>query len=639
VLDSLQATLKALPARPGVYIMHDQGGAVIYVGKAINLRNRVRSYFHRTSGQGSFKIKELVLHIAHLETIVTESELEALILECNLIKKHRPKYNIRLKDDKNYLYVKIDVASPWPRVYTTRRVAKDGARYFGPYASARSIRATLDVLKRIFPYRSCDMEITGQERRPCLDFHIHRCLGPCIGAASPQDYAQVIQQVVLFLEGKSDQVAEWVHQRMTAAAEAMDYERAAVYRDQLAAIRQVIERQKVLSTTTGDEDVIAFARDDGEACAQVFFIRAGKLIGREHFVLQGTQGSDDKEVMGSFLQQFYDSAPYVPGEIVLQIEAEEMGILQSWLKQKRGSGLTITVPQEGEKRDLVNMVAENAAESLAALRAQWLADAKKTGGALVELQQELGLPTLPTRIECYDISNISGTSSVGSMVVFDKGVPRNSEYRRFKIKTVEGANDFASLQEVLRRRFKRLAAPTAAAAAPGAGDADSAITPPPASPGTEPAVTDDSVQGGWAARPGLLIVDGGKGQLSAAREVMEELGVGDVPTVGLAKEHEEIFLPGRSAPVLLPRTSQGLYLVQRIRDEAHRFALAYHQRLRKQTSLRSALDEVTGIGPRRKSALLKQFGTVAGVRAASVDELMQTPGMTRPLAELIKELL
>jgi excinuclease ABC subunit C len=440
--------------------------------------------------------------------------------------------------------------------------------------------------------------------------------------------------------GKSDQVAEWVHQRMTAAAEAMDYESAAVYRDQLAAIRQVIERQKVLSTTTGDEDVIAFARDDGEACAQVFFIRSGKLIGREHFVLQGTEGSNDKEVMGSFLQQFYDSAPYVPGEIVLQIEAEEMGILQAWLKQKRGNGLTITVPREGEKKDLVNMVAENAAESLAALRAQWLVDAKKTGGALVELQRELGLPTLPTRIECYDISNISGASSVGSMVVFDKGVPRNSEYRRFKIKTVEGANDFASLQEVLRRRFKRIAAPAAAPA-------------PPASPGEHPGATvegqpaaagqpiqpNETPQEGWAARPGLLIVDGGKGQLSAAREVMEELGVGDVPTVGLAKEREELFLPGLDEPVLLPRTSQGLYLVQRIRDEAHRFALAYHQRLRKETSLKSALDEVTGIGPRRKSALLKRFGAVAGVRAASVDELMQTPGMTRPLAELIKELL
>ncbi len=635
MLESLQPTLKTLPVRPGVYIMRDRAGVIIYVGKAINLRNRVRSYFHRTSGQGSFKIRELVLHIAQLETIVTESELEALILECNLIKKHRPKYNIRLKDDKNYLYVKIDVASPWPRVYTTRRVTKDGARYFGPYGSARSIRATLDVLKKIFPYRSCDMEITGQERRPCLDFHIHRCLGPCIGAASSEDYAQVIQQVVLFLEGKSDQVAEWVHQRMIAAAEAMDYERAAIYRDQLAAIRQVIERQKVLSTTTGDEDVIAFARDDGEACAQVFFIRGGKLIGREHFVLQGTQGSNDKEVMGSFLQQFYDSAPYVPGEIVLQIEAEEMGILQSWLKQKRGNGLTITVPHEGEKKDLVNMVAENAAETLAALRTQWLADAKKTGGALVELQQELGLPTLPTRIECYDISNISGASSVGSMVVFEKGVPRNSEYRRFKIKTVEGANDFASLQEVLRRRFKRLAAPApvaAEAAEAGAG------APQLAADGQTPPA-EEPPQGGWAARPGLLIVDGGKGQLSAAREVMEELGVADVPTVGLAKEREEIFLPGREAPVLLPRTSQGLYLVQRIRDEAHRFALAYHQRLRKETSLKSALDEVTGIGPRRKAALLKQFGTVAGVRAASVDELMQTPGMTKPLAELIKELL
>jgi excinuclease ABC subunit C len=607
--------------------MRDKGGNVIYVGKAINLRNRVRSYFHRTTGMGSFKIKELVLHIAHLETIVTESELEALILECNLIKKHRPKFNIRLKDDKNYLYVKIDVNSPWPRVYTTRRVVKDGARYFGPYGSARSIRSTLDVLKKIFPYRSCDMEIFGQERRPCLDFHIHRCLGPCIGATTQEEYAQVIRQVVLFLEGKSDQVAEWVRQHMEDAAARLDYERAAIYRDQLQAIRQVVERQKVLSTTTGDEDVIAFARDDGQACVQVFFIRGGKLIGREHFVLQGTQGSDDREIMGSFLQQFYDSAPYVPGEIVLQIEAEEMGILQTWLRQKRGNGLTITVPTQGEKRDLVNMVAENAGETLAALRAQWLADARKTGGALVELQQQLGLPALPTRIECYDISNISGTQAVGSMVVFDKGVPKNSEYRRFKIKTVEGANDFAMLQEVLRRRFRR-AQRAPASGGEGAGE-----------PASEAAAGDEASQGGWTARPGLLIVDGGKGQLSAAREVMEELGVGDVPTVGLAKEREELFLPGQTDPVVLPRTSQALYLVQRIRDEAHRFALAYHQRLRKDAGLRSALDEVPGIGPRRKAALLKRFGTVSGIRAATLEELMQVPGMTKPQAERLKELL
>jgi excinuclease ABC subunit C len=618
--------------------MKDRAGAVIYVGKAVNLRNRVRSYFHRAATAESFKLRELVLHLVDLETIVTASELEALILECNLIKKHRPKYNIRLKDDKNYLYAKIDVNAPWPRVYATRRVQSDGARYFGPYPSAKSIRSTLEVVKRIFPYRACELEINGQQRRPCLDFHIHRCLGPCVGAATPDEYAQVIREVILFLEGKSDRVAESVRQRMEAAAEAMDYERAALYRDQLQAVRQVIERQKVLSTTAGDEDVVAFARDNGQACVQVFFIRGGKLIGREHFVLQGTAGSDDHEVMAGFLQQFYDSAPYVPPEIVLQIEAEEMGIIESWLRQKRGNTVTLTVPKQGEKRDLVDMVAENAAETLGVLRAQWLADARKTGSALVELQEQLHLPALPTRIECYDISNISGTSAVGSMVVFEQGVPKNSEYRRFKIKTVEGANDFAMLQEVLRRRFRRLVRPDSdGSQESGEGpEADQASA---SGAARSEEASPRSGQEAWNRKPGLVVVDGGKGQLSAAREVMEALGAGDVPTVGLAKEREEIFVPQQSAPVILPRGSQGLYLMQRVRDEAHRFALAYHQRLRRTEGLRSAMDEIPGIGPRRKAALLKTFGTVAGIRGATVEQLVEVAGMNRQLAERIREYL
>jgi len=628
----LETTLKMLPARPGVYVMKDKAGNVIYVGKAVNLRHRVRSYFQRGAGANSFKIRELVRHVAQVETIITATELEALILECNLIKQHRPKFNIRLKDDKNYLYVKIDVQSPWPRVYTTRRVLNDGARYFGPYSSSRSLHATLDVLKKIFPYRSCDLDIpaspgeqrvgdkgkvSGRPLRPCLDYHIHRCLGPCIGATTQEEYAQVIQEVILFLEGKSDRVVEMVRARMEAAAEQLDFERAALYRDQLQAIQQVIERQRVISTAGGDQDVIAFARDDGQACVQVFFIRGGKLIGRDHFVLQGTAGSDDREVMAGFLQQFYDTAPYVPPEIVLQIEAEEMTILEAWLRSKRGNGVTLIVPRNGEQKDLVNMVAENAAETLAMLRAQWLADARKTSGALVELQEALNLPTMPRRIECYDISNIAGTAAVGSMVVFEQGVPKNGEYRRFKIKTVAGIDDYAMLQEVLRRRFKRLAE-----AATVAGE------------------TADAVQASaWLQRPDLVVVDGGKGQLSAARRVMAELGLDDIPTVGLAKEQEEVFLPDRSEPVLLPRTSQALYLLQRLRDEAHRFALAYHQRLRQAQGLRSVLDEVPGIGPRRKAALLQRFGTVEGIRAASVEELASVKGMTRSLAERLKEYL
>lgn len=614
-----------LPARPGVYVMKDKAGSIIYVGKAVNLRHRVRSYFQRGAGANSFKIRELVRHVAQVETIVTATELEALILECNLIKQHRPKFNVRLKDDKNYLYVKIDVQSPWPRVYTTRRVINDGARYFGPYSSSRSLHATLDILKKIFPYRSCNLDIppapgikeASRPLRPCLDYYIHRCLGPCIGATTPAEYAQVIQEVILFLEGKSERVITMVRAQMEAAAERLDFERAALYRDQLQAIQQVIERQRVLSTTGGDQDIIAFARDDGQACVQVFFIRGGKLIGRDHYILQGTAGSDDREVMAGFLQQFYDTAPYVPPEIVLQMEAEEMQILEAWLRSKRGNGVTLIVPRNGEQKDLVDMAAENAAETLAMLRAQWLADARKTGGALVELQEALQLPAMPRRIECYDISNIAGTAAVGSMVVFEQGIPKNREYRRFRIKTVEGIDDYAMLQEVLRRRFKRLAE-----AAASAGEVIEAAQPT-----------------GWQQRPDLVIVDGGKGQLSAARQVMVELGLEDIPVVGLAKGQEEVFLPGRSEPLLLPRTSQALYLLQRIRDEAHRFALAYHQRLRQVQGLRSVLDEIPGIGPKRKAALLQRFGTVDGIRSASIEELASVEGMTRSLAERIKEYL
>jgi len=616
--------LQTLPAKPGVYLMKDVTGRIIYVGKAVSLRNRVRSYFHDPSGLYT-RTRQLVMETADLEYIVTQTELEALILECTLIKKHRPRFNVRLKDDKNYLYIKIDVPNPWPRVFTTRRMIQDGARYFGPFASSQSVRETLDLLRKLFPYITCDREITGQDKRPCLYYYIHRCLGPCIGKATPEEYRLVIDGVIRFLEGKQEKVVADLRGRMTMAAEALQFERAAAYRDQLQAIERVMAKQKVLSSRLVDQDVIALARADGDACVEVFFIRGGKLTGREHFALEGTQGSDDGEVLRSFVQQFYDSAPQVPPEIILPADLDGMRVIEEWLHSKRGRKVSFTVPRRGAKRELVQMATENAAQALAQLRAQWLADAQKTGSALVELQEYLNLPAMPLRIECYDISNIQGTSAVGSMVVFEKGVPKNSDYRRFQIKTVAGANDYAMLQEVLRRRFKRqrkseVSSPQSQAVGLEKGD--------------EAAPVDT-----WAVLPDLLIVDGGKGQLSAAREVMVELGVDHIPTVGLAKEHEEIFAPGNAEPIVLPRTSQSLYLVQRIRDEAHRFALAYHQRLRKARGLRSALDDVPGIGPKRKAAMLKRFGSVKGIREASVEDLAAVPGMTRALAAKVKEYL
>lgn len=600
----LQKRLKALPTKPGVYIFKDRYQNILYVGKAVSLRNRVRSYF-RPRGLTP-KVAKMVPQIADFEYTVTASELEALILECNLIKEYRPKYNVQMKDDKHYPYLRISFDEEWPRVYITRRFARDGARYFGPYTDSRSVRRTLEVLKKLFPYRSCQKEISGAETRPCLNYHIKRCLGPCVGAVNREEYLAVLKQVALFLEGKQEEVLKELRRKMEEAAEVWEFERAAALRDQIQAIEKVAERQKIISTAMKDEDVIAFARSNGEACVQVFFIRRGKLIGREHFILENAQDEDPREIMTSFVMQFYDNAPYVPERLLLQNEIDEASIIQSWLRGKRGDKVVIQVPRKGEKRQLVDMVAENAAEVLEQMRIRWLADAGKTGLALQELAEHLTLSGPPHRIECYDISNIQGTSAVGSMVVFEGGQPKNGDYRRFKIKGGEQPNDYAMLQEVLRRRFKR---------------------------GSRSREKDDS----WAIMPDLLIVDGGKGQLGAALEVMRELDVEGVPVAALAKEREEIFLPEVSEPVLLPRTSQSLYLVQRIRDEAHRFALTYHQSVRHKRAFTSALDEVPGIGPKRKAALLKHFGTVKQIREAPLEEIAAVPGMTRRLAQVIKD--
>jgi len=611
--ERLQAQLAAVPNRPGVYIMRNSEGEVIYVGKAANLRSRIRSYF---GSPHSFetKVRRLVEQIADFEFIVTDSAQEALILEATLVKRHQPFFNVRLKDDKHYPYLKIDLANPWPRVEITRRVQPDGGmRYFGPYASAGSVRKTLDLVKKLFPWRSCTKAITGKDPRPCLDYYIHRCIAPCSGYCAKEEYDNVIRQVILFLEGRADEVVKELRQRMAEAAEGWEFERAAVLRDQIRAVERVTERQAMATTEFIDTDVFGLARQDNQACVQVFFIRATKVIGRDTFTLEGVSDEPEEQVVASFLKQFYQSATYVPQRILLPCRVADAPLIQAWLSQMRGSKTKLVTPQRGEKRRLVAMAEENAREALQMMRARWLADTGKTRAALEELQEELNLPTLPQRIECYDISSIGGTAAVGSMVVFLDGRPRSAEYRRFRIKTVAGADDYAMLQEVLRRRFKRAGPDTS-----GRGEA------PPE-------------EGGWGVLPDLVIVDGGKGQLNAALDVMRDLGVGHIPAAGLAKQHEELFVQDMSEPIVLPRTSQALYMVQRIRDEAHRFAITYHRGVRQKASVRSALDSIPGIGPKRKRALLRKFGSVQRIRQASLDDIAATPGFTRALAERVRE--
>lgn len=616
--ERLRGQIEALPARPGVYLMRDARGEVIYVGKAARLRDRVRSYFGSPRSLEP-KTRALRAEIADFEYIVCANAGEALILEATLIKRHQPFFNIRLKDDKRYPYLRIDVQNPWPRVAITRRIGKDGARYFGPYASAGSVRSTLDLLKKLFPYRSCTKEITGRDPRPCLDYYIKRCIAPCTSYCTEEEYAEVIAQIILFLEGKSGDVLDRLRGGMEAAAGALDYERAAMLRDQMRAIERTVERQ-MLSTTKREElDVYGLAREGDRACVQVFFVRGTQMTGRDHFVLEGVTGESDEAALGSLLQQYYESAQSIPRLVAVPAAPEGREALEAMLSEKRGARVEIRVARRGEKRRLVEMAQENAAEALTTLKARWLSDRTKTATALDELREELSLPDVPRRIECYDNSNIQGTSPVAGMVVFLDGRPAPRQYRKFRIKTVEGADDFATMREVLRRRFKRAAGRIERRA-------------------LETGETDASADDGDAwDLPDLVIVDGGKGQLRAAAEVMRELGVYDIPAVGLAKRHEELFAPGEDAPIILPRGSEALYLVQRVRDEAHRFAIAYHRRVRGKAATASALDSVPGVGPRRKRALLRKFGSLKAVREAAVDDIASTPGYTRALAERVKE--
>jgi excinuclease ABC subunit C len=635
----IQHTLETLPTQPGVYLMKDADDEIIYVGKAINLRNRVRSYFHAQPFEMA-KTAHLVQHIAHIEFIVTETELEALVLENNLIKKHRPKYNIRLKDAKTYPYIKVTWQEPYPKVFLTRRMDDDGARYFGPFTAVWAVHETLDTLRKIFPYLTCDRIITGHDKRACLYYDIGLCMAPCIGAASQEEYRAMIDRLSEFLQGHTEEITANIHDKLEKSAEELHFERAAVYRDQLKAIERITEHQKVVSPLMVDQDVIAFAKDDGHACVQVFFVRAGKLLGREYFVLEGTENENSERVLSSFVTQFYDQAAYVPPEILLPEIIDEAQIIETWLKQNKGKTVTLRVPHNGNGgRELLKMAEENARLTLETIKAQWLADQTKHTQAVEELQDALGLDKPPLRMECYDISNIQGTNSVGAMVVFERGAAKKSDYRKFKIRTVEGANDFASLQEVLRRRFKRYRE----AHGEDAGEKQETASSKsqkgqiPKSKGirTVERKNDES----WARMPDLVIIDGGKGQLSAAQEVFQELGIEGVNLISLAKQEEEIFFPNRPDSLRLPRNSEALHLLQRIRDEAHRFGITFHRSLRAKHGLASQLDNIQGIGPRRRRALLAKFGSLDKIREASLEELLAVEGMTRAAAQKVKETL
>jgi len=610
--ETIKRRLRAVPDAPGVYLFRDSRTQVIYVGKALRLRDRLRQYF--TTGYGeTARVSELVRKIYDFEFVTTANEVEALVLECNLIKNYRPRFNIRLKDDKNYLYLKLPVNEEFPRVHYSRRVQNDGARYFGPYTSAQSLRGTVKSIRQLLPFRTCSDDIFKQGK-VCLDFHIKRCPGPCELKISSDDYKARINEVALFMEGRSDLLLRELRDRMEVAANKLDFENAARYRDQLQSIERIADRQKVLTHGRDDEDLIAYARAGAEVFVEVAYVRQGKMVGHDGHPLEGAGDVAEAELLRGFVLQYYASATHVPRTVILTGPVEEPDLLAGWLSQRRGGPVTIEVPQRGRKRALVSQLAETAVQELEQLRIQADYDRSRTEPMLAALAQALDLESPPKRIECYDISNIQGDSAVGAMVVFEDGRPRTDHYRHFKIKTVAGANDFAMLQEVLRRRLERLES------AQRREDADT--------------VGDRS----FTSRPDLILIDGGRGQLSAVLEVLESAGYADIPTFALAKEREEIFAPGRAEPIVQERNSPGMFLVQRVRDEAHRFAITHHRKVRSRKALTSPLDSVEGIGPARKRILLRHFGSVQAIREAPVEDIVKL-GVPERLAKRLKETL
>lgn len=588
--ERLAQKLAALPDRPGVYLMKDSEGRILYVGKAKVLRHRVRSYFQQIDPRTQPKVAALVAHLDDFDYVITHSEVEALILEGNLIKEHKPRYNVLLKDDKAFPFIKI-TNEPFPQVVVTRQITKDGARYFGPYTDVKAMRRTLDLIRRVFPLRTCtNAKLWPSLDRPCLDYYIHRCPGPCKEHITQEDYRELVNQVCQFLSGKTADLVHRLQDRMHQASQTLQFEFAARLRDQVQAIQGAVIKQRVVTYEDVDRDIIGFARDGPDVCMVVLQVREGKLLGKEHFFLSALEEAPGSEVVGSFLTQYYLTAQLIPGELLLPCDPDDADAVRDWLTERRSARVAVTVPQRGDKASLVDLAARNAELQLREHLLRRVESRDRVPAAVLALQRDLRLQTPPRRIEAFDISNLQGTDPVASMVCFVDGRARKSEYRKFLIKEVIGPNDFAMMREVVGRRYRRL--------------------------------LDDE-----QSLPDLVLIDGGKGQLSSAKKVLDELGLIDLPVIGLAKRLEEIYVPDQSDPILIPKTSSSLRLLIQVRDEAHRFAVTFHQERRGKRMILSELDRIPGIGAKRRQTLLRQFGSVERIRQCSLEELAAAPGV------------
>ena len=593
----IQEQLKKLPGEPGVYLMKDENDKIIYVGKAISLKNRVRQYFQSSKNHSS-KVKSMVKNIKSFEYIITDSELEALILECNLIKKYRPKYNVLLRDDKTYPYIKVTVNEDYPRVLKVRRVLKDKAKYFGPYTNVEAVNDTLDVIRNIYPIRTCNIDIDRaikNKMRPCLNYHIKRCVGPCTGHVSKVEYNKMIEEILLFLSGKEEKLIEILKEKMNKCSMEFNFEEAAIYRDKILNLQEMMQKQKIdVSTDNVNQDIIAMAYNDEEACVQSFFIRHGKVVGREHFILEGTKDSSKEAILSSFVKQFYMKAEYIPKEIIIESEIEDQGVLEEWLSNIKGQKVFIRIPQKGDKKSLIAMVKKNAMEYLEKFSNLNKRKYEKSEGALIELAEVIGLEEAPKRIESYDISNIQGVDSIGAMVVFTNGLKDKKEYRRYKIKTVEGPNDYDSMAEILERRLQK-------------GDF-----------------------------PDLILLDGGKGQVSAVQKVFDKYNI-DIPLWGMYKDdrHRTKGLICATKEIELDRTSNLYRFVASIQEEVHNYAISYHRSLRNKSLTKSTLDDIPGVGEKRKKALLSHFKNIEEIKNASIEELSEIDGLNKRVAQNI----
>ena len=601
----IEEELKKLPAKPGVYLMHDEKDNIIYVGKAISLKNRVRQYFQSSRNKGA-KIEQMVTHIRRFEYIVTDSELEALVLECNLIKEHRPKYNTMLMDDKGYPFIKVTVNEAYPRVMLARTMQKDKAKYFGPFTSAGAVKDTIELIRKIYNIRSCNRNLprdTGKER-PCLNYHIKQCKAPCQGYISEEEYRKSIDKVIRFLNGHYDEVLKELEAKMQEASENMEFERAIEYRELLGSVKQTAEKQKITDSRGEDRDILAVAKDAEDAVVQVFFIRGGRLIGRDHFFLRNASDSTKEELLTSFIKQFYAGSPFIPGELMLHEELEEQELLEEWLSKKREHRVHIRVPKKGEKEKLVELARKNAALVLNTDKERLKREEGRTIGAVKEIEGLLGLKNI-VRMEAYDISNTSGFASVGSMVVYEKGKPKRNDYRKFKIKSVSGPDDYASMEEVLTRRFSH---------------------------GMEE-LEDGKEMGSFTAFPDLILMDGGKGQVNVALSVLDKLNL-QIPVCGMVKDdnHRTRGLYYNNEEIPIDRGSEGFKLITRIQDEAHRFAIEFHRKLRSQGQVHSVLDDIPGVGPARRKALMKHFVNLDAIKNATVEELKELPSMNEKSA-------